>query len=69
MPHWKPQEYGEITKRTNHRAWCVLCGTELYKGDKVVRTQKHGIRMLCSLCANGLKAAQGILKKFYDRTR
>lgn len=67
MPHWKPQEMGELIKRTKHKAWCVMCGDKLQKGDAVVRKQKHGIRLLCKTCNNIIWMAGEILREYKRR--
>ncbi len=69
MPHWIPQEYGEIVKRTNHRAKCVMCGDELYKGDKAYRMNRHGVRLICGTCKKAVQLAEDILKRFRERVK
>ena len=67
MPHWKPQEMGRIIKRTKHKAWCVLCGEHLQKGDMVIRQSRHGIRLLCRDCGKAVKMAMKLLKIYKEK--
>ena len=69
MPHWKPQEMGRLIKRTKHKAWCIMCGDELQKGDIIIRRHRHGVRLLCRDCDDLIKMSKEILRMYKERIR
>lgn len=68
-PTWRPLEYGWLVKRTKHKAWCCLCRRKLYRGDFIVRTNKHGVRVLCEECDRKIDQAQQLLWKYSRLTK